>query len=257
MRSLFVVAALSAALYPVSSLCAEESVPVVSAPVPPAAPAGGVTRLTVRDGDGSLRTMLCQPLSVEKTTPRRVAPAPATRSLPASPVQAPAPAAASWQAAVQAQSCPPPPRATDLNISPNAPLYADPAAVEAAWNCYAPRRMAYAPRAWRAPDPAVHSPLPPLRSTVRRSASPRAPSKAPAQIGIDVLVSTVQALCPPAASPAVPAATGGNAPSTALPVPRVGSAAVPTSSSTPAAAAASRDVYGGPAPSVPNAPARR
>ena len=99
--------------------------------------------------------------------------------------------------------------------------------MEAAWNCYAPRRTAYAPRAWRAPDPAVHSPLPPLRSTVRRSAGPSAPSKTPVQIGIDVLVSTVQTLCPPAAGSAVSAAADGDVSPAAMPVPRVGSAGRP------------------------------
>lgn len=260
MRSLLVVAVLSAALYPVSSLRAEQAAPVVSAPAAPngtatdAAPVESLTRLTVLDDDGTLRTMLCRPLSVEKTTPRRVAPAPVTRALPASPAQAPVPDAASRQTA--SQPCLPPPRPTDLGIRPNAPLYADPAAVEAAWNCYAPRRTAYAPRAWRAPDPAVHSPLPPLRSTVRRSAGPSAPSKTPVQIGIDVLVSTVQTLCPPAAGSAVSAAADGDVSPAAMPVPRVGSAAAPASTST-TASAASRDVYGGPAPNVPNAPVGR
>ena len=257
MRSLLVVAVLSAALYPVSSLRAEQAAPVVSAPAAPngtatdAASVESLTRLTVLDDDGTLRTMLCRPLSVEKTTPRRVAPAPVTRALPASPAQAPVPDAASRQTA--SQPCLPPPRPTDLGIRPNAPLYADPAAVEAAWNCYAPRRTAYAPRAWRAPDPAVHSPLPPLRSTVRRSAGPSAPSKTPVQIGIDVLVSTVQTLCPPAAGSA---AADGDVSPAAMPVPRVGSAAAPASTST-TASAASRDVYGGPAPNVPNAPVGR
>ena len=149
MRSLLVVAVLSAALYPVSSLRAEQAAPVVSAPAAPngtatdAASVESLTRLTVLDDDGTLRTMLCRPLSVEKTTPRRVAPAPVTRALPASPAQAPVPDAASRQTA--SQPCLPPPRPTDLGIRPNAPLYADPAAVEAAWNCYAPRRTAYAP----------------------------------------------------------------------------------------------------------------
>lgn len=253
MRSLLVVAAaLSAALYPFSSPRAEQAAPVPVAPAASAS-AGGLTEITILDQGGTLRTMLCQPSGVETAAPRRVVSTPLTRALPASPVQASAPAAASPQPPARAQPCLPPPRPTDLNVMPYAPLYADPAAVEAAWNCYAPRRMAYAPRARSVPDPAVHSPLPSPRSTVRRSARPSAPPKTPAPLGIDVLVSTVQALCPPSASPAASAA--GGVPPANPPVPQVNPATAPTPAGAPAAA--TRDVYEGTAPSVRNTPTDR
>lgn len=255
MRSLlFAATVLSVALYPAVSLRAEQAVPVVTAPVtlvsatdPAAAsvaPGGELTRLTVKDGDGTLRTLLCQPLSVEKAPPvqKRVVPSGVARALPASP--SPATVPVSRPGFVTTQPCPPPPRSTDMNIAPDAPLYAAPAAVAAAWNCYAPRQMAYAPRAWHAPDPAVHSPLPPLRSAARPAVRKRAPAKAPVCIGVDVLVSTIQTLCPPAVS----SGRGAGVIPPNLPAPRVDAA------SAAPATAASRDIYGGPAPSVSATP---
>jgi len=63
--------------------------------------------------------------------------------------------------------CPPPP---PYSLATGGPLFAQPSAVAVAWDCYVPRQMAYAPRPWRGPDPALHSPL---ASLSRKSAAPR------------------------------------------------------------------------------------
>lgn len=74
--------------------------------------------------------------------------------------------------------CPPP---TMPSETPSTQLYAVPYAVAAAWECYGPRAMAYTPRPWHGPDPAVHSPLPltPQRSSRAPSSKAKvAPAKA-------------------------------------------------------------------------------
>lgn len=77
------------------------------------------------------------------------------------------------QTGSQYRICPPPTMPSTL---PSTQLYAVPFAVAAAWECYGPREMAYTPRPWRGPDPAVHSPLPikPTRAATSQKAKPQA-----------------------------------------------------------------------------------
>lgn len=219
MRSLFVMtAALCAVLYPFSSPCAQQTPPAASPAVtsPTTASAGPALdgasyRLTVLDGDGSRSGLLFQPVSEPRPVGRiRTEASAVATSAPVSPVQSTEPGLP--QADAPGQSSPAPGRPTDLNSVPGTPLYAPPAAVETAWNAYAPRRMAYAPRAWLGPDPAVHSPLPVGRTPTKRAAgsgqasknTARTPAGAatkttaqtPVQHGFDALVSVVTALCP-------------------------------------------------------------
>lgn len=249
--------------------------------------------LRLQDSVGQARTMVCRPAEPGEVRP--------VESLPASPVPSPAtsttsaaavrPEAAPCPPAVvvvpaspvpartvpviarsvtRPNPCPPPARPNNLGLVPGASLYADPAAVAAAWECYVPRQMAYAPRPWRGPDPAVHSPLPPLRRTWRPAV--RATAKPAPAINIDVLATMIQTLCPPA-STATSAASALGTPTSALPAPHVETrpAAVRPQATTqsPASqpesarpvslldaspvrpnAAGLNDVYSGPAPDV-------
>ena len=244
MHSLFVVtAALCAVLYPLSSSCAQQtasSAPVVSAPASPVQ-GGASYRLTVLENDASRGALLFQPVSMAQADPSAAV---ATRA-PASPIQSVDPAAGPAQADTPGQTSPAPGRPTDINTVPHVPLYAPSSAVEIAWNRFAPRQMAYAPRAWQAPDPAVHSALPLRRATAKRAVNSSQAAKTPAkttsstpvQQGFDALVSVVQTMCPPQAAPAAStekAAAGAPVPATptaAAPAPRgpaAGAAPTPT-----------------------------
>lgn len=259
MRSLFVVtAALCAVLYPLSSPCAQQTAPAspaISAPASPF-PDGASYRLTVLENDASRGTLLFQPVKTAQTEP---SPAVATHA-PASPIQSVDSAASPAQADTSGQPAPAPGRPTDINTVPHVPLYAPSSAVEIAWNRFAPRQMAYAPRAWLAPDPAVHSALPLRRAAAKRAASSsqtantqaKTTPNTPVQQSFDALVSVVTALCPPQATPAASA----EKPATGSPVPAAPAAAVSPAPRGPAAGSTSspapaRGVAAAPNPAAP------
>lgn len=143
-----------------------------------------VSLLRLEDSTGQSRTVICRPVEPGETAPAPISPASSPALAPAARQagQRSAPSAALPREAQEgsfSRICPPPPTPSAL---PGWQLYADPAAVAAAWECYAPRKMAYAPRPWHGPDPAVHGPLPPLRPVSRpvvRKAAPAVPPSSP------------------------------------------------------------------------------
>ncbi|MCH5277910.1 MAG: hypothetical protein J1E80_08800 [Desulfovibrionaceae bacterium] len=235
MRSLFLAAAaLCAVLCPLSSPCAQQTAPAASTPASPVAD-GAAYRLSILDDNGTRRALVFQPITEAQAEPAATV---ATRA-PASPAQSAEPAASPAQADTPGQSSPAPGRPTDINTLPRAPLYAPTTAVESAWNRFAPRQMAYAPRAWMAPDPAVHSALPVRRTPAKRAAgssqtaqnqaraAAKTPPATPVQQGFDALVSVVQTLCPPQAGPAASVAEEGAAAASPAPAPARSAATAP------------------------------